>query len=506
MLMNVSIDRLAGSSCTEAEARPLEHPLPGVVTEEERTLLGIRQARDLVLAKNRELIDKLARAEDEIAELTYQRDDYMVARDVALRKAADSEAEVAQLRVQFDQLSEQQAALGEAEKIYVLARSEIEADLAALATERDQAVEARRIDAIEMKKLRSELETLQAAAGKTEASAPQLEETLRQLAETREEHERFSAQQKKFVAALAEQLSDAQRTNQDHRRQIEHLENERDALQKHLDEGKAAPSPNASASSAKLPGPDGRSRVTHLPGPPPPPHPTPAVTPISDQEIRDAIGALIVELEAVKEQPGKPEPLAAFAAGLHAFAERTLDCGVDLIHHLTSTSADFARRLGTTPNRVSASLITFDHAIEMLGWLGLRGRAEMLNTSGALVYAVDDDLDNCECLATAFEKVALQTKYSVRPDVALEQIASLACELIILDVDLPGMDGFELHAHIRKMPAHATTPIIFLSGHLSTIERLDALGEDNNEFVAKPYNLSELSVRVLTRIVEARLG
>ncbi len=144
--------------------------------------------------------------------------------------------------------------------------------------------------------------------------------------------------------------------------------------------------------------------------------------------------------------------------------------------------------------------------VETLGWLILRDEAQMLDTTGALVYAVDDDVDNCECIATALEKIAVQTRYTMAPQTALAQIAEQQCDLIILDVDLPGMGGFELHARIRKMAHCKTTPIIFLSGHLSTRERLAAFRGENDHFIAKPYNLSELSLRVLTLIVEARLG
>lgn len=211
-------------------------------------------------------------------------------------------------------------------------------------------------------------------------------------------------------------------------------------------------------------------------------------------------------LMAVKSAPEMPEPFAKFDSHLRHLADLSQSGGLDLIHHLSAVASELTNRLRTTPARLGAALPALENTVEMLGWLGLRGRAEMIDARGALVYAVDDDVDNCECIATAFEKVALQTKYSVRPEIALEQIAASACELIVLDVDLPGMDGFEVHARIRKMPGRDRTPIIFLSGHLSTIERLAALADDHTEFVAKPYNLSELSLRALTRIVEARLG
>lgn len=503
--MTVSTERPEAGPCPEADIRLGVAPLPGVVTEEERTLLGIRQARDLVLGKNRELIDKLGQAEDQIAELTYERDDGIVARDAALKKAADLAAEVDHLRAQIVHLTEQKSALGEAEKIYVLARAEIEEDLLTAMRERDEAVVAWRTGVIEKESLRVQLAEAQAATGQPESATGELEDTLRQLNAARQEHERFAAQQKKFIATLAEQLSTVQRANQENRRLVEQLESERDPAVQRATEEKAALETRISALEAQLAAPSpgqpntaATGGVTPLPCPPPPV--------LSDQEVRDAIGSLFLQFEEIKAQPARLELLAAFESSLHRFAASTRVSGLDLIHHFASTGGELAARLRAAPGKLPTAIPSFDRAFEMLGWLGLRGRAAILEARGALVYAVDDDVDNCECIAAAFEKIELQTKYAVRPEIALQQIAAYPCELIVLDVDLPGMDGFELHARIRQLPSHASTPIVFLSGHLSTIERLEALGGENNEFVAKPYNLSELSLRALTLIVEARLG
>ena len=212
------------------------------------------------------------------------------------------------------------------------------------------------------------------------------------------------------------------------------------------------------------------------------------------------------KFEAMNAVPEEIAALTEFDTALHELADRTRDAGIDLIHNLVSSGADFATRLRAAPARIPASLPAFASAIVMLGWLGLHGREAMVDISGALVYAMDEDLDNCECLSTAFGKVALHTKYSPRPDIAVEQLSTQGCDLIVLDVDRPGMDGFELHERISQMPTHAQTPIIFISGDPSTLQLLEALSDVNHQFVAKPYSLSEMSMRALTMIVEARLG
>jgi len=482
--MTLSTEVPIGKPPPEAGARTtFQDPTIGS-TDEEKTLLGIRQARDRVLAKNHELIDALSAAEDQIAELTYQRDDLAAARDASATENAD-------LRQQISALSECHATAVEAAAASQNnTRPKFEDELLAAVNERDETLEIARTIGSDLDRMRGEFTA------------------------AREQHERSAELQKKSLSALAEQLGAAQRARDESRRETAKIAAERDALLKRAIDEKKALTARITTLEFLLAAP------AEKPGNPPsevPPAntvrpagdaPSPAAPPsiLADQEIRDRIRAIHESFRAALAQPTAPERISELENILTALAHASRNCGLDLIHHMTSAAGDFARRLRSTPAKLPLSAPTFAGAIEMLGWLGLRGRTEMLDLTGALIYAVDDDVDNCECLAMAFEKVALQTKYSITPEIATVQIAAHPCELIILDVDLPRMDGFELHSRIRKIPAHAATPVIFLSGHLSTRERLESLDGDNNHFIPKPYNLSELTLRVLTLIVEARLA
>lgn len=469
--------------------------------DEERTLLGIRQARDLVLARNRELIDKLAAAEDQIAEITYERDDMAGERQEALRQVAALAQENQQLQAKVAHLGEQLASLSAAEQIYVMARGDIEAQLGAMTTERDAALAA-------LAAREDKLETLRTRpAGDAPPGGHPAE--LDPSAGAKSEHEALIAKQ-------AAELSEAQEEAGRARNELAALEDRR-AEEKLVLEARIAAleaqiaKSAASATAAKKQHPASQKKgVSRLPPPPPPaaatPAPAPARKPLTDAELRDAVAAIRRGIESVQVQPVAPESLAPIEDALRELAERSAGGGFNAVHHLCALGCEVAARLGATPARIPAALPVLLHSTGMLGWLAMRGRELTIDLAGALVYAVDDDVDNCECVATALEKVAVLTKYSVRPDAALEQIAANRCDLIVLDVDLPGMDGFELHSRIRALPGCAETPIIFLSGHLSTAERLAALGDEHSQFAPKPYNLGELTLRILSSIVEARLG
>jgi len=101
--------------------------------------------------------------------------------------------------------------------------------------------------------------------------------------------------------------------------------------------------------------------------------------------------------------------------------------------------------------------------------------------------------------------MSLRTKYAVRPEVALTELVAMPCDLIILDVDMPRMDGFELSARIREIEHHALTPILFVSALTSTQERLKENPSAADAFIAKPYNLNALGLRALALILKARV-
>ena len=172
-----------------------------------------------------------------------------------------------------------------------------------------------------------------------------------------------------------------------------------------------------------------------------------------------------------------------------------------------SACRDVTRWLRKAPTRVAEAAPALAEGITLLKDLaGLRmGSREIADPAGAMIYAVDDDVDNCECIAMTFEKLAFQTRYTVRSDIALEQMVLSSFDLIVLDVDMPGMDGFQLHERLRGAPQHLETPILFVTALISTRGRLEKLPPGNHAFLAKPYNLTALSLKALTMILRRRV-
>jgi DNA-binding response OmpR family regulator len=72
-------------------------------------------------------------------------------------------------------------------------------------------------------------------------------------------------------------------------------------------------------------------------------------------------------------------------------------------------------------------------------------------------------------------------------------------------VNMPGMDGFELCTQLRQVAHHAATPVVFLTG-LATVEnRTQSAVAGGTDFIAKPFNLYELTVKALTHILRGQI-
>jgi putative two-component system response regulator len=121
------------------------------------------------------------------------------------------------------------------------------------------------------------------------------------------------------------------------------------------------------------------------------------------------------------------------------------------------------------------------------------------------ILIVDDEERNRELLAAIVESLGYE------PDGARDGVEALAklqldVDLILLDVMMAGMDGFQVAQRIRRDPRGAEVPIIMVTGLTSREDRLLAVQAGANDFISKPFERIELQVRMasLLRMKEAQ--
>jgi DNA-binding response OmpR family regulator len=118
---------------------------------------------------------------------------------------------------------------------------------------------------------------------------------------------------------------------------------------------------------------------------------------------------------------------------------------------------------------------------------------------------VDDDPATCATVVEALDVVGLQTQYALCSSDAIAQLSANAHDLIVLDVHMKDLDGFELCSHIRNMALHAETPVFFITGHTSLENRVKSSLRGGNEFLGKPFNIQELALKALTSVISSQL-
>lgn len=113
------------------------------------------------------------------------------------------------------------------------------------------------------------------------------------------------------------------------------------------------------------------------------------------------------------------------------------------------------------------------------------------------VLIVDDDKNVLENNREYFEKMGYETVCAETAKDAEKIINSAALDCVILDIDLPDGNGFELCTRVREKTG---LPIVFLSGYTEEQSRIKGLSIGGDDYVCKPYSLQELELRVRARI------
>ncbi|MFZ5965470.1 ATP-binding protein [Thalassococcus sp. BH17M4-6] len=111
------------------------------------------------------------------------------------------------------------------------------------------------------------------------------------------------------------------------------------------------------------------------------------------------------------------------------------------------------------------------------------------------ILVVDDDLNHLQLVDYFLTPIGFAVLLASSVEQALEMIEDIAPDLFILDIDLPGHDGWHL-AQLLRDGAHRSTPIAMISGHAMDAEKPAPELKLCDAFLAKPYNLDDLLVRI----------
>ncbi len=113
------------------------------------------------------------------------------------------------------------------------------------------------------------------------------------------------------------------------------------------------------------------------------------------------------------------------------------------------------------------------------------------------ILVVDDEADIATLIKLTLERAgAARVEVAATGDAALASVREAPPDLMILDLNLPSIDGIEVCRLVRARPATATLPIIMLTARTGESDRVSGLDLGADDYITKPFSLRELAARV----------
>jgi DNA-binding response OmpR family regulator len=192
---------------------------------------------------------------------------------------------------------------------------------------------------------------------------------------------------------------------------------------------------------------------------------------------------------------------------VHAVTGNAGMAGMSQIAQMADALEVLLKELHEKPKTINASTLrTVALAVDFLGTLFDRDVVEGANEAPLPnILVVDDEAISRRAVTYALEKATLKSTNVEDPAVALELLTEKRFDLVILDVDMPGMNGFELCTKLRALPENRKTPVIFVTSLNDFDNRANSTMSGGNDFIAKPFLFIELAVKALVYVLRGRL-
>ncbi|MDD5615911.1 MAG: response regulator [Candidatus Methanoperedens sp.] len=157
-------------------------------------------------------------------------------------------------------------------------------------------------------------------------------------------------------------------------------------------------------------------------------------------------------------------------------------------------------------------LITKDSNIpnnEMSGIIGIpeneiAARIRNFSDTRSIILIVDDDMDSLLPLKRSLERENYKVVEAYSGQEALQKASAETPDVILLDLMMPGMDGYEVCNRLKKEMNLKNTQIIMLTARDDVGDKIRGLDIGADDYVTKPFNLSELKARIKTALRRTR--
>lgn len=116
------------------------------------------------------------------------------------------------------------------------------------------------------------------------------------------------------------------------------------------------------------------------------------------------------------------------------------------------------------------------------------------------ILIVDDKPENLRLLATMLSEQGYEVRKALSGKLCLRAALTLTPDLILLDINMPEMSGYEVCQQLRNNPQTNNVPIIFLSALNEPLDKVKAFQSGGNDYISKPFQLEEVSLRISNQL------
>jgi DNA-binding response OmpR family regulator len=207
-------------------------------------------------------------------------------------------------------------------------------------------------------------------------------------------------------------------------------------------------------------------------------------------------------LERARSAGQTAVPLEDFATAMRRL-QAAQAFGLPAIPQLASVAEWLARALLAWPSSLGpSSLRTLAQALDAIDRRIAEPRAPVRDVAQCRALGVDDDATCRILLQQAFRKIRVECDLAPDGPSALTAASARRHDIVVTDVMMPGMDGFELLTRIHALPGRENVPAIYVTA----IDGFDRAFERDHrgacDAIVKPYLIMELATKVVVHLVE----
>ncbi len=133
-------------------------------------------------------------------------------------------------------------------------------------------------------------------------------------------------------------------------------------------------------------------------------------------------------------------------------------------------------------------------------------RNRINDTSGTRVkiLVVDDEKSTIDALRISLESENYEVLEAYTGDSAIKKAGSVPLDLILLDIMLPDITGYEICNRLKKNPKTRSVPIIMLTGMSSASDKMAGLDLGADDYITKPFDQNELKAKIRIALQRSR--